>query len=104
MQRRGGSRGAVALPLEQRFREEIPLLAELFSGTQVGENLPRLNGLHEHAEAKWREYVKHLPSSLARDGQSLVRRREDIPNNITSNCEYFGASLSEDVRLPWENV
>jgi hypothetical protein len=52
----------VTLPLGQRFRKEFSVLAELFSDTQVRENLPRLNEIHGCAEARWREYVEQLPN------------------------------------------
>jgi hypothetical protein len=50
--------------LEQRFREELSVLEELFSETQGRESLPRLNEIHGRTEARWREYVEQLPGGL----------------------------------------
>ena len=34
---------------------------------------------------------------VAREGRFLVRRGQDMPDNITSNCEYVAVNLSEVV-------
>lgn len=54
--------GTMTLPVEQRFRQELSVLEELFPMTGVRESLPRLNEIHVFTEAKWREYVEQLPN------------------------------------------
>lgn len=54
----------MTFPLEQRFRTELYVLAEVLSNAKVQGNLSRLNELHEYAEVEWWEYVERLRSGL----------------------------------------
>ena len=52
----------MTISLERRFPEELSVLEEnSFGYAEVQGKLPRLNDIHDHTEAKWRNYVAKLP-------------------------------------------
>lgn len=52
--------------LEECFSTEMQVLVGMFGRDQITKKLPRLNEIHQHTEAMWRDYLKRLQGRSVR--------------------------------------